>query len=160
VQELKKIAQVSFVLCFWIALQSSSSLGQDANLAQEEDLREAIVRYQIANWDLNAKVYFISIKDKDPAKQFLERFADVKYPVKGKSASKQDKSPMNWVVEKKTKKIGVVFDQGLLRWSSDTQVSAEGGYYCGSLCSAGGTYHVERREGRWLVTGFEVTFMS
>jgi len=137
-----------------------SSHGQDAKSAQEEEIREAIVRYQIANWDLNAKIYFISIGDKDPVKQFLERFADLKYPVKGKSASELDKGVMRWVVEKKTKKMGVIFDQGLLQWTNDTKVNVDGGYHCGSLCSASGTYHVERRDSRWVVTGFDVTFRS
>jgi hypothetical protein len=139
---------------------SQSTHKEEAKTIQEENIREAIVRYQIATWDLNAKVYFISINGKDPSHEFLSRFKDVRYSVMGKSASKRMKDVIGWVVEKKTKKLGVIFDQESIRWLNDAKVDVAGGYLCGGLCMAGGMYHLELRNDQWTVTSFNISIQS
>jgi hypothetical protein len=127
---------------------------------QEGDIREAVIRYQIKMWDLKAKVYFIAVNGKDPTEEFLRRFVDIELPVRKKSASKQKKDVVGWVVEKKTGKTGVIFDQNAIQWQSNTKVVVDGGYLCGGLCAAAGHYEVEYVEGRWTVKGFTATLMS
>jgi hypothetical protein len=134
---------------------------QQPRTAQEDKIREALVRYQIANWDLRADVYFVQIQSKDPDKDFLHRFADVSKPVRGKSASREKKDIAGFhVEERRTKKRGVVFDQGSITWKNDSTVELEGGYVCASLCMASGIYHLRRRDGRWSVTEFEIRIQS
>jgi len=137
-----------------------SSLPQSDRAALEDDLREAVVRYQIAKWVLNAKVYFVQINGKDPSITFLQRFQDIAWPVKRKSQSRQEKNVVGWVVDKKTKQIGVVFDTETIHWISEGRVDVEGGYFCGALCAASGTYHVEMKGSHWVVTGYDVSLVS
>ncbi len=119
------------------------------------------MRYQIANWDLRADVYFVEIQSKDPTKEFLLRFADIPRPVEKKSASRIKKDIVgNHVEQKHTKKQGVVFDQESIVRISDFRVDVRGGYYCASLCMAGGVYHLERRKDHWVVTDFRAEIMA
>jgi hypothetical protein len=122
--------------------------------SDDDQIREAVARYQIASWDLKAEIYFLSIDAKDPSDAFMKRFADTNPPVKRKSVSKRTKDLVSTIVEAKTEKMGVLFDQGAIRKLGDTKADVSGGYDCGSLRSATGVYHLELREKRWVVTGF------
>jgi len=104
---------------------------------------------------VKAEVYFLAIDGKDPSEALLKRLADVSPPVKRKSLSKKTKDAFGTIVEAKTEKIGVLFEQGAIRRLSETRVDVAGGYFCGGLCSASGTYHLELRDGRWVVAGFD-----
>lgn len=137
-----------------------SSPPQSDKTVLEDDLREVVVRYQVAKWDLNAKVYFVQINGKDPTAAFLQRFQDVDRPVKKKSESRQEKNVVGWVVDKKTKRKGVDFDTESIHWISERKVDIEGGYFCGGLCSASGKYHLEIEDGHWVVTGYDVSLIS
>jgi hypothetical protein len=142
-------------------LWCQNSFAQKAGSVQEDDIREAIVRYQIANWDLRADVYFVEIQSKDPTKEFLLRFADIPKPVEKKSASRIRKEVVgNYVEERHTKTRGVVFDQESIVRISDSRVDVRGGYYCASLCMAGGVYHLERLKDHWVVTDFRAEIMA
>jgi len=135
---------------------------QAVQSVQADDIREAVVRYQIAQWDLNAKVYFLKIEGKDPDEKFLSRFKDASHPVKKQSESRVRKvrRVIAFVEDRKTKQRGVVFDQEAIRWVNETKVDVEGGFYCGSLCMAGGVYRLERRDGRWVVLSFNIAIQS
>ena len=138
-----------------LALVSPSTRAQAA-ASDEDQIREAVARYQVAKSDVKAEIYFLAIDGKDPSEALLKRLADLNPPVKRKSLSKKTKDAFGTIVEAKTEKIGVLFEQGAIRRLSETKVDVVGGYLCGGLCSASGTYHLELREGRWLVTSFEV----
>ncbi len=150
------LALITLAGALWLP---SESRAQGSRAAQEDDIREAVVRYQIAKWDLRAEVFFLEIQFKDPT-DLLRRFADNPKPVRKKSLSRKQKDIVGWVVEKKTKKVGVIFDQEKIKWNSESIVEVEGGYYCVSLCMAGGIYHVERKADRWVVTEFKVSSIS
>lgn len=132
--------------------------------AEEDDLRETVVRYQIANWDLRADVYFVEIQSKNPSPSFLRRFKDLNKPVMPKSASKEKRdvagSHVFHVEERHTKKFGVVFEQGGIRWVDASTAEVEGGYVCATLCSADGIYRLTRKDGHWKVIRFDVRFQS
>jgi hypothetical protein len=110
--------------------------------------------------DLNAKVYFIQINGKDPSFAFLLRLQDIRRPVKEKSQSRQQKNVLGWVIDKKTKQIGVIFDSESIHWISQGKADVEGGYFYGGLCGASGTYHLEIKGSHWVVTGYDVSFVS
>jgi hypothetical protein len=65
-----------------------------------------------------------------------------------------------WVLDKKTGKHSVIFDVGAIQWLTEEKVEVEGGYLCGSLCMAEGTYHVIREGTYWVVTGFSIRVIS
>jgi hypothetical protein len=121
----------------------------------DEAIREAVARYQIAKWDLKAEIYFLSVDGKDPSETLLKSLADINPPVKKKSLSKKTKDAVGEIVEAKTEKVGVIFDQEAIRKNGEGKASVSGGYYCGKLCSTSGVYHLELRGGHWTVTGFE-----
>jgi len=143
-----------------VMLSRSQCYAQVSKASQEDDIREAVVRYQIANWDLRADVFFLGIQSKDPTVQFLSRFADITKPVRKKSLSTEEKKVMKHVTEKRTYKFGVIFDQETIKWDGESVAEVEGGYYCGSFCGAGGTYRVEQKSNRWIVTQFKVSIIS
>ena len=109
---------------------------------------------------LRAEVFFLEIQTKDPTDQFLLRFADIEKPVRKKSLSAYEKNVVGHVIDKKTKQLGVIFDQGAIHWSGDSVVEVEGGYDCGSLCTAAGVYRVERKTNQWVVTEFKASVIS
>jgi hypothetical protein len=121
----------------------------------DEAIREAVARYQIAKWDLKAEIYFLSVDGKDPSDALLKSMADINPPVKKKSLSKKTKDAVGEIVEAKTEKVGVIFGQEAIHKSGEGNASVSGGYYCGKLCSTSGVYHLELRGGHWVVTGFE-----
>jgi hypothetical protein len=126
-----------------------------------DGIREGVVRYQIENWDLRADVYFVEIQSQDPSGAFLNKFADIRKPVKGKSAAKQKKDIAGFHVEdRRTKRRGVIFDQGAINHLDDSSAEVEGGYVCASLCMAGGICHLQRQEGHWKVSGFTIHIQS
>lgn len=135
------------------------AFAQDAT-GDEDSIREVVLRYQIKSWELNADVYFVEINSKDPSKEFLNRMADLKKPVKRKSDSKQAGAAKEYVRDKRSRLRGVIFDQARVIKKTESTVDVEGGYFCGSLCMASGTYHLQLRGTTWVVTGFDVSIIS
>jgi len=129
----------SSLIALSLRLFNFSAAGQKSESGEDEEIREAVVRYQVKNWDLAAGVYFLEIQSKDPSAAFLHRFDDLPKPVKGRSEAKQKKDVAGFHVEdRRTKKRGVIFDQGTINHLGDSSVEVEGGYVCASLCKAGG----------------------
>jgi hypothetical protein len=152
-----KPSLVAALLYFVLAPAATPQSGND----DDDAIREAVARYQIAKWDLRTEVYFLSIDGRDPSDVLLKRLSDVNPPVKKKSASRKTKDLAGGaIVEAKTEKVGVIFDQQAIRRGSEDRADVQGGYYCGSLCFASGDYHLQRRDGRWVVSNFEVQFQG
>ncbi|HEX7285051.1 MAG TPA: hypothetical protein VF532_02660 [Candidatus Angelobacter sp.] len=128
------------------------------------ELYEAVVRYQIDAWQLAADSYCIEINGKDAGKEILEHLQPLR--VKGASACRRETvsrvKPLAvmHVVDKETKKLSVIFDIGSVRWKSDSEAEVDGGYECGTMCMAAGTYHVVRDGTSWRVTRFDVSIIS
>jgi hypothetical protein len=62
---------VSALAALGLLLVGCSTSAQQARTAQELEVREAIVGYQIASWDLRADVYFLEIESKKSATGFF-----------------------------------------------------------------------------------------
>jgi hypothetical protein len=124
------------------------------------DVYEAVLRYQIKTWELAANSYCVKVNGKDAQAALLERFRPL--PVKGASACRKQtsQSVLMRVIDGGTGKQSVIFDMGEIRWPKQSEAEVDGGYLCGSLCMAGGTYHVAWDEGRWVVTKFSVRVQS
>jgi hypothetical protein len=143
-----------------LTIQSVVTTQEPQRESGSVDVYEAVVRYQIKSWDLAASSYCVSVEGRDATKDFLKRFN----PLLVKSASscrKQTKQKVSMqVVDKKTGKPSVIFDVEAIHWLSQNEADVEGGYLCGSLCMAGGKYHVIRDGIQWVVTRYDVHIQS
>lgn len=128
--------------------------------ANENDIRETVVRYQIQRWKTAAGSYCIKIDDKDATKEFLERFSSLPVKPASQCKSKRVDPVMTVVVDRTTKKQSVIFDIGQPHWVSDHEVNVGGGYFCASQCMAGGTYHLVYESSHWVVKNYAIHFMA
>jgi hypothetical protein len=142
---------------------ASSVAGQAANQqpaleapdpGATEAVYEAVVRFQVASWQLGADSYCIQIKGKDADEKMLRSLKPL--DVKPESECLKVKKKYDMVViDKHSKKRSVIFGAGNIRWTSDTSADIEGGYLCGSQCMSGGVYHAVKEDGQWKVIKFD-----
>jgi len=131
-----------------------------ARAAQEDDIRDAIFRYEMKDHGF-PDVVFLSINNQEPSDAFMRRFSDVKLSVKKWSAIAPAKEPaQRWISDRETGKPGVALSVGKIKWTSDHGVIVAGGYYCGSLCAGGGDFYVALKGGRWVVEKFDIKVIS
>ncbi len=143
------------------ALSPQKSADDTARGAQEDDVREAVFRYQFKNIGLNATYHFIAVDDKNPSDAFLKRFKDDDPPVRPISESHVEKKPIRTVVSKKDGQSGIIFNVGRVKWVSDVKSDVEGSYECGDNCEgASGTYHAVKQDGHWTVESFDASKKS
>jgi hypothetical protein len=147
------VAMFSFSGC----LRGKIAADTAARAGQEDDIREAIFRYEMKD---RASIIFLDINNQDPSDSFMSRFSDVKLPIKKMSAIAPAKKPLQrWIHDRETGKPGVALSVGKIAWTSDHEVIVAGGYFCGSLC-AGGDFYVTIRDGRWVVEKFDLKVVS
>lgn len=145
--------------------QASVSPANDAaHLRQEDDIREAVFRYQFdhnaSGQQKSAHDYFLAIGDKnaDPSDAFMKRLAHNKPAVRKASACRVD--PSGSVVNKRTGKHGLLFRIGSITWISDTEVKVWRGYDETNPSSSGSTYTVKKDSGKWIVAKDQMEVIS
>lgn len=123
------------------------------------DLYEIVVRYQIKSWELTADSFCLEVNGRAATRTLLERLQPLR--VKASSACRENtQTPMMEVVDKETGKMSVIFDLEKIHWHTPSEAEVDGGYVCGSLCMAGGTYYVDWDGSRWIVSKFEIRVQS
>ena len=129
-------------------------------IAPAIDIYEAVLRYQIKNWELAADSYCIEVNGKDANATLLSRLSPL--PVKRASACRKKtvQKVMMQVVSRKSGKMSVIFDMEEIHWRTNSEAEVGGGYLCGGLCMAGGTYHVSWDGTRWTVTEYDIHVQS
>jgi len=148
------------LMMFLFSAPLYGQIAADANkrAAQEDDIREAIFRYEMKD---RASIIFLNINNQDPSDSFMKRFSDVKLAVKKLSAIAPAKRPaQRWIYDRETGKPGVALWTGKFTWTSDHGAIVDGGYYCGSLCAGRGDFYLAFKGGRWVVEKFEVKVIS
>jgi hypothetical protein len=151
----------SFILAFVLAALAAAPVTQKGaaespRSAQEENIREAVFRYQFAHVELIFAYHFIAIDGKNPSEEFLHRFRDSDPPVRPISDAERVKKPMKMVVSKDDQKQGVIFYLGPIKWNSDGKAEVEGRFECGDTCDElSGVYHVTLQDGHWVVESFD-----
>ena len=155
----------NFTRLFLCLAFASVSVGADqARQLQEDDIREAVFRWQfdhnVSGQQKRAKVYFLSVGEKygDPSDEFLKRFADNQPPVRKRSECTADAG--KGVLDKKTGEQGLVFNVTRIQWKSDTEVEVEGGYYEAGLSASGNIYTLKKDQGKWKVVNDKLVEIS
>jgi len=133
-------------------------------LSQENDIREAVFRYQFHHnssiQGQRAAVYCLSVGEKnaDPPDAFMKKFAGFKPPVRKVSECSIDN--YRGVVEKRTGRHGLVFRVRSIKWISGTEVEVDGGYFEDGLSASGDTYTVQRLQRGWKVSKLKINWLS
>lgn len=129
---------------------------------REWNVREALFRYQFehnsSGGQQNVDTYFLEVDGKDPPAEFVARFAGHEPPVE--PVSHAIASADEGVRHRERGGDGLIFKQERLRWIDDGKAEVDGGYYEAGLSSSGNTYTVEWKDGRWVVTGDEMHWIS
>jgi hypothetical protein len=148
------------VILFSVYLARQKAADNARHVAQEDDIREAIFRYEMKDHRFPDAV-FLSINNQEPSDAFMQRFSDVKIAVRKwvAIAPSEDRS-RDGIYDRDTGKPGVALSVGKITWTSDHGVIVAGGYYCGSLCAGGGDFYVVLHNGRWVVEKFDLKIVS
>ncbi len=141
--------------------------------AQEEDIREAVFRYQFQHIgsypQRKVKVYFLSLassspkcgeSDKDPSDRFMGRFRDKLPRVKKVSECTAGIDIKEGVRDKGTGEPGLILRAGSIKWTNDREVEVRGGYHEHGLSASGNTYRVVREGNRWIVKKDTMNWVS
>jgi hypothetical protein len=121
----------------------------------EDNIREAVFRYRMNEMKGDSPI-FLSINGKDPSDTFMARFADSKKGLKKASQSYVKKDPFPSLRDRATGQPGMSFSVGAITWVSSNHAEVRGGMYCGGLCADGGEYLLEKKQGHWVVTKYNV----
>jgi hypothetical protein len=149
-----------FLMIFPFAplLHSQVDVSPTKRVAQEDDVREAIFRFQLKD---QTGIIFLQIDHRDPSDSFMKRFADIKLPIKkGSAIAKPDRRSQRRIYDRSTGKTGVALWVGKFTWSSDQSAVVDGGYYCRNLCAGRGDFYVTLKGGRWVVERFDLKIIS
>ena len=127
---------------------------------QEEEIAEAVFRYQFlhnaSGRQQSAQIYFLSLRHRNPSKEFMSRFAQNTPPVSTVSECTEDGD----IRDLRNDAPGLLFRVDAIKWLTSSQVEVSGGYYEGRLSSSGNTYYVQRRDGKWVVVRSEMHWIS
>ncbi|HUO93646.1 MAG TPA: hypothetical protein VMU22_12020 [Rhizomicrobium sp.] len=100
-----------------------------------------------------------SHQSSDPTPEFLARFADIPPPVKGPSGCGKAADGIG-VADKETGKFAVYYSVGFPKCASETECDVEASYFAAPTAAAAWTYHMKKRDGKWVVTGEEMKWIS
>ncbi|MEO9141844.1 MAG: hypothetical protein ABI332_06200 [Polyangiaceae bacterium] len=131
---------------------------------EEDAIREVVFRHMFgknaSSMKQSAGVYCLSVAHElDPSPVLIARLGDVKVPVKGASACSV--SAESGVVDKVTKKRGLVFRILSIKVAGDMHhATVEGGYYEAGLSSSGSVYTLEKGAKGWVVTKEAMKWIS
>lgn len=154
-------------ILLFVASSLTVLAADDIREAQSDDIRYAVIRYQIDNARLNqkenVKLYYLAVAEKDvppkreppprlplplgdkrhdPSEALISRFENHQPPMLKNSALKQH--------EKSYSKRGVRFRATRIVWKSNDEVEVDGGYD-DAWSALWTTFTVRKVDGRWRV---------
>jgi hypothetical protein len=152
-----KAILISVLMAAFVAAPMVQKGGEPSRADQEDNLREAVFHYQFKSFELLVAYHFISVNGKNPSAAMLQRFHGEQPPVLPVSECEKLKKPMKLVQNRNDYKQGVLFNQGQIKWISDTKADVDGSFECGDICDeATGVYHASRQDNKWVVDSFDV----
>jgi hypothetical protein len=125
---------------------------------EEENIAEAVFRYQFENCCVNPKysVYFISRGDDlDPSDNFMKRFAGHNPPVKKVSQSVKVSDGVN---DKETGERGVILGIHRIKWLNNAEIDVSVSEFVWGWGQSGSVCRVVRENDKWKVKGCKDTF--
>jgi hypothetical protein len=141
-----------------------------ARASAEEEIREAVLRKQMAHWIKPIEQgeigedefceFYISVEDKDPSEDLLKRFADIPRIVKAESGAMVASEGAEPSCRKGPTARQITFYVEKIRWRSKTSVQLDGGYHCGLLCASGVTYRLRLKSGKWTIVKEKANWFS
>ncbi len=164
--------------------EEEQATGSAQRKAQEEDIREAVFRWQFLQWP-GKDCYFLTLgamgadfREEDysskgrspdmavaqPSDEFMKRFGDLDIHV-----AKLPPLTYEPCMSVKTRIMrggesvevfAIILRVFSIEWVSDTEVRVKGGYYeCGDSAS-GNIYRVVKENGRWVVKEDKLNWIS
>ena len=177
----KVVILLGFLFLLSGAVKSQGSPDVVTRAASEEDIREAVLRYQMEDWirtvdkdeseaknqadkeaaqHYNFKIFFVEISGNDPTDDLMKRFVGVPRIVKKASNSETHKTAGMPVVDKESQERGIIFSADDIRWLGKNHVKVEGGYHCDGLCGASYTFDMRLEKGKWIVRKARMNWIS
>lgn len=127
---------------------------------QEDDIRESIFRYRIAQLKGDGP-FFLRVDDGDPSDSFLKRFDDPRWAVKKGSESYFKKEPFPGAYrDRNTDRKATILSVGPINWISSDRVKVLGGRVDGDYNIDAGEYRLRKQDGRWVVVKYELSMIS
>ena len=159
--------RLSLLILFMLIM--SACAAPKPRSVQEEDIREAVFRYQFTHNESglqqSANFYCLSLGEVtakanvDPSDELMRRFRGHQPPVEKTSQCAADIS--KGVTDRATsQRFGLIFRVTSIQWVSDTKVEALGGYYEGGLSASGNVYRVVKENDQWIVKEDKMKWIS
>lgn len=158
----------SILIMFFGAAVCISGQAQASHYPVEDDIREAVFRYQFhdgrSGQQEKLMVYCLSMGDlsagheSDPSDAFIYRFRHHRPPVRKQSECTMD--VLQGVKDARIGLPGLLFYVANIRWLSNSKAEVTGGYYSDGLSASGNTYTVVQRHGAWTVTHDKLNWIS
>ncbi len=134
--------------------------------SQEDDIREAVFRYQMNIWKDQAlkegvSFYFLDLTGTggDPSAAFMKRFIG-HVPKVEKASQYIITNILVGVMHKQTGERGILFRAGAIKWITKTKVEVSGGYHQNGKSASYNTYTVECQDRKWKVVDDHVHSMA
>ncbi len=143
-------------------LASCASVPSTDRSRAEADVREAVFRYQFAEWkrpDASAFYLDVSGQDSDPSDEFLQRFVG-NHPIVKKISQGKVHHQGEGVTDVETGANGVIFRAGTVTWITDAEAMVSGGFYENGQSATGNTYTVRLQHGRWTVVKDRIEWIT
>jgi hypothetical protein len=149
--------------------------------ASEEDIRKAVLRYQMEDWirtidkdeaeaknqadkeaaqHYNFRIFLVEISGKDPTEDLMKRFAGIPRIVRRACNSETRKTVGMQVVDRESQERGIIFRADDIRWLGKNHVKIEDGYHYDGLCGAGYTFDMRFERGKWMVRRARMKWIS
>jgi hypothetical protein len=142
---------LSVLMCLAVLGQERAA---ELTAADKDAIRELLVRHYQKNWRPKTLVFLKFDKDADPPDAFLKRFADLKVRIRKGSMSKvvdSADSESQVVFDKDTNEAGVLINVRGLKSIDAGKAEVRGSVFRGRLWGYGGTFIVEKADGRWKI---------
>jgi hypothetical protein len=161
----KMIRNTLWLLLVALAIYGcSSDTKVDSQLSEEDQIREAVFRYQFefnaSGLGKAANAYYLSVEgDNDPSPLLLDQFEGHLPRVKPVSASELEAGTAQ-VIDRESGLPGLIFWIEEIRWLSDHEVQVEGGYEEASESGSVNIYLLEKTGDRWEVVGTQMLIIK
>lgn len=168
----------SFAAATQLTWSQSSGLA-DTKTADEREIYTTVIRSQMEQWIRNAdeeeaeakeegqkaeakrmnfRVFFVSIKGKDPTDSFIRSLHDI--PRQIEKLSRARYGQLGAPFDRTTNRAGIIFSVEAIRWSNSDEAQLHGGYFCSGRCGAKILFRVQRKSGQWVVDSSEMEGVS